>query len=141
MEFLGDWKVKKVMVYDDEAEVFNLKTLEEAAEADEDLLEEFSYTVRFTEDGFIYTLAAIPEDATEEDIEDAKADGALIIDNKFMSISEPGAWKEEDGKVFCNMGEEGTVFDEEVSPWTELAADDEGLLVFAAGLVRLGRAD
>ena len=82
-------------------------------------------------------LAEIPEGAAEEEIEEAKAEGAIIIDNKYMSISAPGAWKEEDGKVLFTMGEE----DEEGAGWAELTADEEGLIVFAAGMIRLGRAD
>ena len=49
--------------------------------------------------------------------------------------------KRGDGKFFYDTREEREILGEKQSPWDELAADEEGLIPFADGFVKLKKID
>lgn len=117
MDIKGTWKIDSILDFlnggyrkidpnsDNESEVMLAKTL---------------YIITDTE---MLTCLPIPEDATPEQIEQAKEEGFTIIDGCFVQSGEP--IKFEDGKWFFNSGVEGDIMGEEVNPWMELEFDGE----------------
>ncbi len=131
MNIVGKWKVAKVGVFDMD-EGMQMKTLEQlmAMEDTEEILEskEMAQSIFLWVTAKTLQLRAImPPEAVEE----AKAAGEEIPFNKDGSVTiQRMPWKEENGKILYNMGEEGEIDGEEIDPWKVAEFDEDGVLVF-----------
>jgi len=130
MDIIGKWKVAKVGVFDMENGML-MKTIEEvmAMEDTEELME----TKEMAKATFLWVTAKtmqlrviVPPEAVAE----AKAAGEDISLNKDGSATlQRMSWKEEDGKILYNMGDEGEIDGEAVDPWQVVEFDEDGVLV------------
>jgi len=108
-----------------------MKTIEEvmAMEDTEELME----TKEMAKATFLWVTAKtmqlrviVPPEAVAE----AKAAGDDISLNKDGSATlQRMSWKEEDGKILYNMGDEGEIDGEAVDPWQVVEFDEDGVLV------------
>lgn len=125
MNLIGKWKVKEMLHFSLENGM-EWKTLEELAAMgeDEDSLSMYRNSVMiFHENGTVETLMPIPADLTQEQIDAAIEEGKKISDG--MIVLDNKEWKIEDGKNLYNTGNEGEIFGEEVSPWSEIKEIDD----------------
>ena len=140
MNVIGKWKIAASLTYDDNGKQV-WKTVEEiAADPDTDPfdLEMYNSIFVFSEDGFVRTIVALPEDTPQEEIDAAVEAGEIELYEPGFVAMEKTPWKEENGKVFFDSGVEGEVLDEKVDPWTEIIPTDDGIQY---ALLRLVRAD
>ena len=97
----------------------------------------FDALYEFTPDGKINTWMKIPDDVSEEEIKEAVEAGEIAaVDNGYM-LAEQKEWFEEDGKFFYDTEEYREIAGEEQSSVDELTFDEEGLLNFGSGMVKL----
>lgn len=97
----------------------------------------FDAVYEFTSDGKINSWMKIPEGVSEEEIKEAVAAGEIAAAENGYMLAEQKEWFEKDGKYFYDTGEYREVFGEEQSSVDELTFDEEGLLNFGSGMVKL----
>ena len=130
MNIIGKWKVGKVGVFDID-EGLQMKTLEQVMAMEE--TDEIRETKEMANATFLWVTAKtmqlraiMPPEAVEE----AKAAGEEIPFNKDGSVTlQKMPWKEEDGKILYNMGDECEIDGEDISPWQAAEFDEDGMLV------------
>ena len=138
MDIIGIWNVAQAMTFDEDLNnVWRTKDDVMADEsADDDLKELFDAKIAFCEDGFVRSLYAIPEDMSQEEIDEMVGSGeAELYGDGYMSM-ERRPWKVEDGKILVDTGMKAEVLGEEVSSWTEVKVLD-GLVEYM--MFRLAR--
>ncbi|MBQ6552486.1 MAG: hypothetical protein IJL83_02590 [Clostridia bacterium] len=112
--------------------------------ADEDEANEalgvFAGRVEFTADHKVVQWMKLPAGVSEEEIKAALEAGEIsgYKDGMFTAGGEK-EWKAVDGRYYYNTGEHRELFGEEQSPWDELAFDENGLLPFGDGMMKLRR--
>ena len=130
MKITGLWKVKKVGIFDSELgmqmktveEVYAMEDSEEVTQAKE-MLETY---LKVIENGTMRISMFVSEDI----IAQAKAEGEEIPLNEDGSVSlQEMKWKEENGEIFYNLGDEVEIEGEKLDPWIKAEFDDDGLLV------------
>ena len=84
--------------------------------------------VEVCEDGKLYVLMPVPEDITQEMIDEA-VDAGEIIMRGDMFCERPMAWEERDGKLWFDTGIEGEAYGETADTWA-CATDEEGFFTF-----------
>ena len=151
MEIVGKYEVAKAMSF--VGGQFSLFTREEvlaemeakkaAGEVDEDEIKEsmrsFDAFYEITEDHRIASWMKIPDGVPEEAIRQALESGEIKgVKDGYFSIEEK-EWKAVDGKYYYNSGEHRELFGEVQSPWDELTTDEDGLLDFGSGMIKLRR--
>lgn len=106
---------------------------EEAAE----MMNLFTTIVEFTADHRMLTWSKIPDDVSDEDIQEAINSGEIgeVVDRHFCADEK--AWKFVNGVYYYDSGESGTAFGEEISPWKEITFDENGYLPFQSGMILL----
>ena len=130
MDIIGKWKVAKVGVFDMENGM-QMKTVEQvmAMEDSEEIME----TKEMANATFLWVTAKtiqIRVMVPPEAIAEAKAAGEDVPLNKDGSATlQRMSWKEEDGKILCNMGDEGEIDGEAIDPWQAVEFDEDGVLV------------
>ena len=102
-----------------------------------DGMSDFDTEFEFTADHRIITWVPVPADVSEEEIRAAVEAGEIGEVKDGRIAAEEKAWKTEDGKYYYDTGEYRETFGETQSSWDELTCDDEGLLNFASGLMKL----
>lgn len=115
--------------------------LQRKKEAGEDVdggeLSMLDLTVEFTPDHKVLQWAKIPAGVPEEEIQKALEAGEIkAVRDGYFSGSE-NEWKCLNGKFCYNTNEHREMFGEVQSPWDELKFDDNGLLEFASGMMKL----
>lgn len=138
MNVIGKWKIAASLTYDDNGKQV-WKTVEEIAadpEADPFDLEMYDSIFVFSEDGFVRTIVALPEDTPQEEIDAAVEAGEAELYAPGFIAMEKTPWKEENGKLYFDSGVEGEVLDEKVDPWTEIIPTDDGIQYATLRLVR-----
>ena len=134
MNIIGKWKVKKVGIFDEENGM-QMKTVDEIMVMDEteDVIqakEMAETTLIVSENGTMSIRMVIPPYVVEE----AKAAGEEIPFNEDGTVTvQEFEWKEENGEIFYNLGDEGEIDGEPIDPWIKAEYDEDGLLVLAAG--------
>ena len=130
MSIIGKWKVKKLGLFDIESgwkmvsvdELMGMEETEEVIQAKE--MSETTMVV--SEDGTI-SIRIVP---SPETIAEAKAEGEEIPLNEDGTVSlQDFEWKEENGELFYNTGDECEIDGEVVDPWIKIEFDEDGLLV------------
>lgn len=132
-EVLGQWRMKKVLSFDEEELQMKYVAIEKMLEKDDDKdAKIIAISVwDFTPDGNI--MMKIPIDKTEYTVEQLEAEGMKVIDGYI--ISDDGKhWKEKDGEVYADTGMKGEVLGEKVDGWEKLELDEEGLLPMMGGM-------
>ena len=117
-----------------------MKRMQDAGEEpDDDMLSAFSAIVEISADHKIYQWMKLPDGVSDEDIKEAIEAGEItaVKDGYFCLGS--NEWKCLDGKYYYDTKEHREVFGEIRSPWDELTFDEEGLLNFGSGMMKLKR--
>lgn len=148
-DIVGRYEVAKTMaMVGGEFGLFTRKETEEeldkqlkAGEIEEDekkdALQGFDAIIEFTEDHRVLQWMKLPEGVSEEEIKEAVEAGEIgPVKDGYFSMSEK-AWKSLDGKYYYDTGEHREMFGEEQSSWDELKKDEEGLLDFGSGMMKL----
>lgn len=137
MNLIGRWKIVEAIRFNEKFEP-EWAPIEEIL-ADEDLEPEdkrvYTSFMDFTEDGRVLNLTPIPEDLSQEEIDEAVNDGEYELYNGYIKLTEY-SWKTENGKYYLNTNIEGEILDEEVSPWTELNIIDGILEIVTVRVVK-----
>ena len=144
MSYLGTWKFHSIGTMRDEGEMVYLTAdeyLKEPipsyiADTDEEAVADelrerkimISMQVKICEGGKLYLLAAIPEDATQEQLDEAIASGELALMDGML-CQQAIDWEERNGELWFDIGIEGDAFVEPSDSWAK-AIDENGFLVF-----------
>ncbi|MBO4363608.1 MAG: hypothetical protein J6U38_03265 [Clostridia bacterium] len=119
---------------------FNKRVENGEAEPEElaDAVRAFEMIVEFTADHRVVEWMPLPAGVPEEAIKAALEAGEIsaVKDGRFTGGGGK-EWKAVNGKYYYNTGEHREMFDEVQSPWDELVFDEEGLMDFSSGLVKL----
>lgn len=114
-----------------------------AGETDEDevrsQLRAFDVKVEITEDHLIKQWMKLPEGVTEEMVKEAIEAGEIKDYRDGFFCSGENEWKFVKGAFYYNTGEHRETFGEEQSSWDELKFDEDGLLDFGSGMMKLGK--
>ena len=106
-------------------------------EEKQELLRGFDPIVEFTADHKVLQWMKLPAGVSDEEIKAAVEAGEIgPVENGYFSMGEK-PWKALDGKYFYDTGEQREVFGEAQSSWDELKEDEDGLLDFASGMLKL----
>lgn len=130
MNIVGKYKVKKLGLFDVESgwkmvsvdELMGMEETEDVIQAKEMA----ETTMVISEDGTI-SIRLVP---SPETIAESEAEGEEIPLNEDGTISlQDFEWKEENGELFYNTGDECEIDGETVDPWIKMEFDEDGLLV------------
>lgn len=126
MDLIGKWQVVEVMQFDEEKGMIWTKVSDLLAreDADEEALMLAKTIFLFEENGSLTMLSPLPEDVSQEEIDEAVAAGEISLRDGQMVTGE-NHWKLEDGKLFADTGAEGEVLGEKVGPWEEIKQVDD----------------
>ena len=118
-----------------------MKAQKEAGEIDDDEFNEslrgFDGVYDITADHKIISWLKVPEGTTEDEIKEALSSGEIkSYKDGYFSLDEK-EWKAVNGKYYYNTGEHREVFGESQSSWDELKTDEDGLLEFGSGMMKL----
>ena len=148
-DIVGTYEVAKAMSYiDGKFELFtcdevaeDLEKRLEAGEIDEDEAREglrgFGSVYEFTADHKVTCWMPLPDGLSEEEINAAIEAGEIGAVKDGMFSTAENEWKSAGGKYWYNSGEQRELFGEEQSPWDELTFDEEGLMDFGSGMMKL----
>ena len=126
MDLVGRWKVVEAIRFDE-----NFKpewaSIEEIL-ADEELEPEdkimYSSFMEFTEDGRVLNLSPIPEDLSQEELDEVVENCEYELYEGYIKLAEY-SWKTENGKYyFVDTHIKGEILGEEVSSLVELKIVD-----------------
>ena len=126
MDLIGRWKVVEAIRFDE-----NFKpewaSIEEIL-ADEELEPEdkimYSSFMEFTEDGRVLNLSPIPEDLSQEELDEVVENCEYELYEGYIKLAEY-SWKTENGKYyFVDTHIKGEILGEEVSSLVELKIVD-----------------
>ncbi|MBR6428884.1 MAG: hypothetical protein IKS43_04410 [Clostridia bacterium] len=133
MKFEGKWRINSCLRLDDERGFIYLSLDELAAlDPDDDTAAQMKdYIFDIQPDGFILTTSPVPEGASAEDIEGAKANGMEFIEDDTRIVLGRTPWcEEENGTVRFDSGVRGETLGEPVDPWATLEETEDGLLQY-----------
>jgi hypothetical protein len=104
---------------------------------DASFLRMFDMSVEFTADHKVMQWMKIPDGVPEEMIKQALEAGEIagVCDGYFARGAQE--WKCVDGKYYYDTGEHREVFGEVQSSWDELKFDEDGLMDFSSGMMKL----
>ncbi len=128
MNVIGEWKIAQFLTVDDDRNMIWKDAQEEInnPDADPSDVKSLKTTIKFCEEGVLKAYMPIPEGVTQEQLDEAVASGHIQLEDGKMLI-EQNAWKEENGKIYCDTGIEGEMLGEKVSPWEEVKFDGDVL--------------
>ena len=138
MVYSGLWKLKEVLVFNEDFErvwksVDELLADENTDSSDKKL---YSMLIEFSDDGFVKMMMPIPEGVSQEEIDEALSSGELELYGDNLMVFEKHPWKETDGKIKYDTGTKGTVFGEPIDPWDEVKEEDGMVRILTYHLVR-----
>lgn len=138
MKPTGFWKIKEVLKFNDQFErvwtdVPQLLDDPETDDSDKRLLSSF---FDFRDDGIIAAVMPLPEGISQEEIDQAVAEGELELYGDGLMCYEKYPWKFEDGKISINTGAQGEILGEAISPWMEIPEDNGILTLFSYHLIK-----
>lgn len=122
MNIIGQWKVSAILSGIDGT--LKWVTKEEAEQIEDFDFSMFDTITEFRPDGTVCDLLRIPQDMSQDEIDNAVAAGYELADD-FL-VAGKHAWKEENDKIFYNTNIKGEILGEELSPWAEIAEDADG---------------
>lgn len=126
MDLIGKWQVAEVMQFDEEKGLIWTKVSDLLAREDADEeAQMFAKTIfLFEEDGSLTMLSPLPEDVSQEEIDEAAAAGEITLRDGQMVTGE-NHWKVEGDKLFADTGAEVEVLGEAAGPWEEIKQVDD----------------
>ena len=128
-------------LYGKEEVAADLDRRKAAGEIDDDEYNEsmsaFGAIVEFTADHKVLEWMPLPAGVSEDEIKAALEEGEIAGYKDGMFCMGEKEWKAVDGRYYYNSGEERELFGEAQSPWDELAFDEDGLLPFGSGMMKL----
>lgn len=126
---IGKWIVSETLQFDEEKGMVWVKKADLLAQEDldSDIALMLDTEFVFNEDETLVMLSPLPEDITQEEIDEAVAAGEIELKDGKM-ITGQNHWKFEDGKYLSDTGMEGEVLDEKVGPWEEIKEIDENTI-------------
>lgn len=128
MDIIGKWRIAFMPKMDEENGVVWVPAdviREEAVKAqDKELLSLLDSLYIFEPDGRLVTAMKLPEGVSQEEIDQAVAEGEIKLYGDDMYSTESQSWKLEDGKVMYDTGITGEVLGEPVSSWVEVEEID-----------------
>ncbi len=126
VDVLGFWKIKKVMMLgDDNEDPWKIAEDVLASDSlDRDMRQFLEGRFLFDEDGKVKVLVPLPEGVTQEEVDQAVAQGIVELYGDDLMVGGAYLWKAEDGKVFVDSGFKGKEHD-----WCEVTETD-GMLDF-----------
>lgn len=128
MNLIGKWTVAQILHFDEEKGMVWADAAEILSKDDDkDTQMMLKATVLIEEDGNMTFLSPLPEDVSQEEIDEAVASGDLELRYGMMIVG-LNQWKEEDGKYMADTGAEGEVLGEQVGPWEEITEIEGGLI-------------
>ena len=121
MSLVGIWKIVEAIRFNENFE-HEWVPIEEIL-ADEELEPEdkimYSSFMDFTEDGRVLNLSPIPEDLSQEEIDEVVENGEYELYDGYIKLSEY-SWKTENGKYYFDTHIKGEILGDEVPSWVEL---------------------
>ena len=137
MDVKGLWKVNKILGFDEDFNQIwkDAQAILDDPDADDDEKNAAKALVEFGDDGMVRMMMPFPEGVTQEEIDAAVSEGEIEVSGDMM-VAEKHPWKEEDGKIFFDSGTQGEALGEEVSPWQEVTASDDGIELFTLKLIK-----
>ena len=123
---LGKWMIKYLATFDPDCGFKKLSVDDVALMPDGDEKDEFlklSQTVMEIGETSLSILVPIPEDQIEE----AKAEGAPVTDDGFV-IAQQSAVKVENGVYYFDSEMQGEIMGEEIDSWQPLTPNEAGEL-------------
>ncbi len=143
MSYLGKWVLKSVISFDEDFNQIEM-TPEEyinspmpyVDETDEEAVRDeirerktmAAMQLKICEGGKFYSIAPIPDDASQEEIDEAVAAGEIKIEDGMLVTGEMD-WEGRNGEFWFNSGIEGEAFGETTDPWVK-ASNDDGTISF-----------
>ena len=125
MDLIGRWKIVEAIRLNEKFEP-EWAPIEEIL-ADEELEPEdkimYSSFMDFTEDGRVLNLSPIPEDLSQEELDEVVENCEYELYEGYIKLTEY-SWKTENGKYYLDTNIQGEVLGEEVSPWEEISVVD-----------------
>lgn len=86
--------------------------------------------LEFLEDGTLNTIVA----AVSPYLEMAEEEGLEVREDGFL-VAYSTQWEDRDGRIYYNGQIEGTIMDEQVDPFVELLATDDGCILYNFGML------
>lgn len=137
MSLVGRWKIVEAIRFNENFEP-EWAPIEEIL-ADEELEPEdkimYSSFMDFTEDGRVLNLSPIPEDLSQEEIDEVVENGEYELYDGYIKLTEY-SWKTENGKYYLDTHIKGEVLGEDVSPWAELNIVDGKIEIVTVRVVK-----
>ena len=137
MSLIGRWKIVEAIHFNEKFEP-EWAPIEEIL-ADEELEPEdkimYSSFMDFTEDGRVLNLSPIPEDLSQEEIDEVVENGEYELYDGYIKLAEY-SWKTENGKNYLDTRIKGEVLGEEVSSWAELKIVDGVIEIMTVRVVK-----
>lgn len=129
MNLTGKWQIAELLQFDDEKGMVWTKVSDLLAreDADSETLMLAKTVALFEEDGNLFLMSPIPEDVSQEEINEAVAAGEIQLKDGKM-ITGQNHWKVENGKLMADTGAEGEVLGEQVGPWEEIKELDGNII-------------
>lgn len=125
MSLVGRWKIVEAIRFNEEFKP-EWAPIEEIL-ADEELEPKekiiYSSFMDFTEDGRVLNLSPIPEDLSQEELDEMVENFEYELYEGYIKLTEY-RWKTENGKYYLDTNIKGEFLGEEVSPWEEISVVD-----------------
>ena len=89
----------------------------------------FDSLLQVNEDGMCYNMMAIPEGVPQEEIDQAVAGGAKLVDDKYIIMDEGTPWEMRGDEFFTKSGVGGELLGQQVDPWIKSNEDDGSIVM------------
>lgn len=138
MDITGKWRLRSVLRFNEDfekrwvdvEEAMNDETLDDS---DKRMLQS---VIDITPEGMIIMMMPLPENVSQDQIDEAVASGEITLCDNGMFIYEKHPWKEENGCFYFNSGIKGEILGEEIDPWEKLIIEDDSLTMLVYRFVR-----
>ena len=137
MSLIGKWKIVEAIRFNENFQPEWAPVEEILADADLEPEDKIMYSsfMDFTEDGRVLNLAPIPEELSQEDIDEAVKSGEMELYDGYIKLSEY-RWKAEDGKYYFDTHIKGEFLGEELSSWVEIPVIDGKIEILTSRIVK-----
>ena len=125
MSLVGRWKIVEAIRFNEEFKPEWAPIEELLADEELELGDKIMYSsfMEFTEDGRVLNLSPIPEDLSQEELDEVIENCEYELYEGYIKLTEY-RWKTENGKYYLDTNIQGEVLGEEVSPWEEISVVD-----------------
>ena len=137
MSLVGRWKIVEAIRFNEnfEHEWVPVETILADEDIDPQDKSMYSSFMDFTEDGRVLNLSPIPEDLSQEEIDEVVENGEYELYDGYIKLTEY-SWKTENGKYYLDTHIKGEVLGEDVSPWAELNIVDGKIEIVTVRVVK-----